>query len=195
MKNAVIGVRVHSGWGAVVAVSGSDGKPEIVERKRVIVIDPKAAGTKPPFHFAETMSLENAERHLASCEAASQRLALAAIGEILDALRAKDYRVIGSVILLASGRTLPALPEILKSHALIHTAEGEFFRKIFRDTFERLQTRVTGFHERELVEFGNAVPGIVQGISDLRKLVGSPWTMDEKTAALAAWMLLNGESV
>ena len=34
---------------------------------------------------------------------------------------------------LASGRTLPALEQILASHPMVHTAEGEFFRKAIRE--------------------------------------------------------------
>jgi hypothetical protein len=192
MKDAAIGVRVHSGWGVLVAVSGSGGEPKIVTRKRVTIIDPATPGAKQPYHFAEKLALSAAEKHLARCAETSGWLALAAVDEELHDLGRHDYRVSGCALLLASGRKLPPLADILASHALIHTAEGEFFRKIFREAFEQLKIRVTGFHECELDEFGNATPGIVQRISDLRKLIGSPWTADEKSAALAAWMLLSG---
>jgi hypothetical protein len=199
MKQAAIGVRVHSGWGAVVAVSGYDaGMPEIVERKHIIVIDPTAAGMKQPYHFAESMTIQAAEKHLSKCAAVSGRLALAAVSEMLQELRRRDYKVSGCALLLASGRTLPLLPDILTSHALIHTAEGEFFRQIFRDAFEQLRVRVSGFRERALEEdaptfFGNAAPQVLQRIASLGRAVGPPWTQDEKAATLAAWMLLSGK--
>src|SRR5271170_436174 len=87
MKSAAIGVRVHSGWGAVVAVSGDGDGPEILERKHITIIDPTAAGAKQPFHFAEALSDQDAERHIAACEKTSGRLALAAVGEMLDGPR------------------------------------------------------------------------------------------------------------
>jgi hypothetical protein len=192
MKQAAIGVRVHSGWGAVVAVSGADDGPEILERRHITIIDPTAAGTKQPFHFAEGLSLEKAEKHISDCAVASGRLAVAALGDLLDGLRGHGCKVVGCALLLASGRGLPALPDILASHALIHTAEGEFFRRVFRDAFEELQMRVTGFRERGLEE--NASPRILQRISGLGKVIGPPWTADEKLATLAAWILLSGES-
>ena len=37
--------------------------------------------------------------------------------------------------------------------------------------------------------FGKAAAGVRQRISDLRSIVGSPWTRDEKTAALAGLMV------
>jgi len=192
MKQAAIGVRVHSGWGAVVAVSRADDGPEILERKHITIIDPTAAGTKQPFHFAEKLSLAKAEKHISECAAASGRLAVVALGDLLEGLRGRGCRVESCALLLASGRALPVLPDILASHALIHTAEGEFFRRVFREAFEQLRVRVTGFRERGLEE--NASPRVLQRISGLGKAIGPPWTVDEKMAALAAWILLSGKS-
>lgn len=187
MKPAAIGVRMHSGWGALVAVSGNVAAPEILERKHIVVIDPEKAGAKQPYHFAESMALPAAEKHIAKCEAASALLASSVIDEVLGDLRKHDYQVAGCALLLASGRALPSLPDILASHALIHTAEGEFFRKIARNAFEKLGVVVTGVRERELS------PDAMKRISALGRSIGPPWTTDEKTATLAALMLLNGD--
>jgi hypothetical protein len=195
MKRAAIGLRVHSGWGALVAVSGEPGAVEVIDRRRIVITDPKIPGAKQPYHFAEKLALQAAEKYLANCAAVSERLALAALRDIIRELRDRDYRVVGSAILLASGRPLPALSEILNSHALIHTAEGEFFRRIFRGACERLKIRVKGFRERELEEraktvFGRAAAPLRRKIAKLGKSLGPPWTQDQKTAALAARMVL-----
>lgn len=184
MKPVAIGVRMHSGWGALVAVSGEAAAPEILERRHIVVIDPAMAGAKQPYHFAESMALPAAEKHIANCAAASARLANAAIDELLSDLRKRDYRVAGCALLLASGRALPSLPAILASHALIHTAEGEFFRNIMRDAFEKLGVHVAGVRERELE------PVAMKRLSALGRSVGAPWTADEKAATLAALMVL-----
>ena len=190
VKDAAFGIRMHSGWGVVVCVSGNSATPEIVDRRRIVIIEPTMEGAKQPYHFAEALSLEEAERHIQKCAGASQRLALQAIGEMLDGVTARNYRVVGCAILLASGRALPSLEKILASHALIHTAEGEFFRKVVREACEHFRIPVVGLRERELDEranatFGKATAGVRQRISDLRSAVGSPWTQDEKAAALA----------
>ena len=194
MKNAAFGIRMHSGWGVLVCISGNVSAPEIVDRRRIVVIEPTMEGGKQPYHFAETLPLEEAERHLQKCAAVSERLALQATREMLDAVTVRNYRVVGCAMLLASGRALPALPNILASHALVHTAEGEFFRKVAREACERCGIPVVGFRERELDEranatFGKAAAGVRQRISDLRSTVGSPWTQDEKTATLAGLMV------
>jgi hypothetical protein len=195
MKHAAIGVRMHSGWGVLVSVSGDAAAPEVVDRKRIVITDPTMAGANQPYHFVEKLGLQDAEKHLQDCAAVSERLALAAIRDTLEAMHARNYRVVGSAMLLALGRALPPLSGILASHALVHAAEGEFFRKIVQEACERLRIRVTGFRERELDErakamFGNAAARVQQRISNLGSSVGPPWTKDEKTAAFAALMLL-----
>jgi hypothetical protein len=191
MKEAAFGIRVHSGWAVLVCVSGDPTSAEIVDRRRVVMIEPAMEGAKQPYHFAEHLVLEEAQRHLQKCEAASQRLATHAIREMLDGATARKYRVVGCAILLASGRALPDLSGILASHALIHTAEGEFFRAVVREACKRCGITVLGVRERQLDEradatFGKSAAKVRKHICELGKIVGSPWTRDEKVAALAA---------
>jgi hypothetical protein len=195
MNSAAIGLRVHSGWGALVAMSGRHGAEEIIERRKVVIIDPKAPGVTQPYHYVEEMDLRAAERHLAKCAAESRRLALEALRQISAQLRERNFLLIGSAILLSSARPLPELDEILGSHALIHTAEGEFFRHAFRQAFERLEIPVTGIRESELDDyaqkaFGRDTLEVHKKIEGMGRTLGPPWTKDEKTAALAAAIVL-----
>jgi hypothetical protein len=185
LKRAAIGVRAHSGWAALVAVTGRPGSVRVLDRRRIVIADPQTPGAKQPYHFAEKLELGAAEKHLESCAAVSQRLALSAIGHVVKEL--KGYEIAGAAVLLASGRQLPSLPDILRSHALIHTAEGEFFRLIVRQACERLGICVTGIREKELGE-GSALH---LEIARLGKIVGPPWTQDQKMAALAAMKVLS----
>jgi hypothetical protein len=199
MKRAAIGVRMHSGWGALVAVSFSAGKVEVIERRRVAVTTPQTPGANQPYHFAENLELPEAEKFLGDCFAASKRLAIAAVRDVVGELGGRQYRVVGSAVLLASGRPLPTLAKILASHALIHAAEGEFFREVFSKACEGLDLSVTGFPERNLDEsfqavFGKAAASMRKRISTLGRSLGPPWTKDQKSAALAALVVLaNGQ--
>ncbi len=194
MKRAAIGFRMHSGWGALVAVS-NEGAPEIIERKHVVVADAAIRGSKQPYHYAENLGLEKAEEHILKCSTASKQLASLAIGEILSELAKRGHQVESSAILMASGRTLPSLEKILASHALIHSAEGEFFRAIIRGACEEASLDVAAFRERDLDElvrktFGKKANRIKQELSKCGKRLGPPWTQDEKLAALAASLAL-----
>ena len=48
MKTAAIGVRMHSGWGALVAVSNDGGTLEIIDRQRVSLTTSGARGGNQP---------------------------------------------------------------------------------------------------------------------------------------------------
>lgn len=203
MKSAAIGVRMHSGWGVLVAVSISGDTVEIVERRRITVIAPGTAGAKQPYHFAKNLDLVEAERFVGNCFAASKCLALAIIQNVMGKLVERQYRIAGSAVILASGRAQPPLSKILGSHAAIHAAEGEFFREVFSKACEDLKLSVTGIRERDLQEraettFGKAAIRIQQQLSALGRFLGPPWTTDQKTAALAALIVLKagkGDSV
>ncbi len=197
MKSAAIGIRVHSGWGALVAVTGKPGSEEVIERSRVVIIDVDRPGMAQPYHFAESMKLPEAEKHIAACAARSARLALEAVREVMARMSDRGFHVAGAAILMSSGRPLPELKQILAAHPLIHTAEGEFFREAFRHALQELRIAVTGIRERELdahalAAFGKAAQKVSANIDGQGKSLGPPWTQDQKTAALAAAIVLAG---
>ena len=121
MKRAAIGLRMHSGWGAVVAVS-NDGLLKVVDRKHIVVADSGFPGSKQPYHYAANLDLKQAEAYIARCSGASGQLACSAICEIQSGLEKNGYRVEGSALLMGAGRQLPSLENILASHALIGLA-------------------------------------------------------------------------
>jgi hypothetical protein len=193
MKRAAIGFQMHSGWGVLVAVSGAPQAIEILARRRIVTADPDMPGAIQPYHYA--MNLQLPEKHIANCAAVSTRLAVAAIGDLVTELNARHYRVVGSAVLLASGRSLPPLEKILAAHPLIHTAEGEFFRHTVTQACEELQISVTAIKQRDLDErakaaFGKVASEVQGSIEGLGKTIGPPWTKDHKTATLAAALIL-----
>lgn len=186
---------MHSGWGALVAVSARVSQLEVIERRRILTIDPKMLGAKQPYHHVAQLELTEAERYLGECVRISQALARDALRGVMQDLDRRQYRLTGAALLLASGRALPSLPDILASHSLIHAAEGEFFRQAIRDACCHLAIPLTGYPERELEErakatFGGTTGQVQRTIASLGKSLGPPWTKDEKTATLAAALLL-----
>jgi hypothetical protein len=195
MKRAALGLQMHSGWGVLVAVSGAAQAIEILARQRIVTADPDMPGAIQPYHYAMSLKLSEAGKHLANCAAASTRLAAVAIRNVVSELNARQHHVVGSAVLLASGRSLPALEKILASHPLIHTAEGEFFRHTVSQACEELEIPVTAIRQRDLDErakaaFGNAATRVQHSIASLGSSIGPPWTKDHKTAALAAALIL-----
>ena len=179
MLQAALGFRAHSGWAALVAVAGSPHAIEVIERRIITVIDPAAAGARQPYHYVEHRDVRAAEEHLAKCAAVADRLAAEGLRGAVAGLTRRGHRVAGAALLLASGRPLPSLDRILASHALIHTAEGEFFRDVFRRACEHLRIPLAAIRERDLVP-----------AEGLRRPPDPPWAQDQKLAAFAACRIL-----
>jgi hypothetical protein len=193
MQRAAFGVQMHSGWGVLVALSLDP--LELLARRRMVTADPEIPGAIQPYHFAAQLEHAQQEKHLSRCATSSCRLAVSAIGEVMGELNQRGSGIVGTAVLFAAGRALPALEKILSAHPLIHTAEGEFFRQTAAKAFQGLEIPVTAIRERELDEraravFGNRASRVQSAISNLGTSVGPPWTRDHKTAALAAALIL-----
>jgi hypothetical protein len=66
------------------------------------------------------------------------------------------------VLSIASGRPLPSLPQILISHALIHSADGELFREALLHASKRCGIESFAIKESELLERGMNVSPATQ---------------------------------
>lgn len=177
---AALGFRAHSGWAAVVAVAGTLEAPRLLDRRRIVIADPDLPGSKQPYHAAAELPFAQAQALVTNAIESSRTLAIDAISATLEALRRKGHEVTACGILVGSGKALPKLEGILASHALIHTAEGEMFRDVLQWAARECDLAVTAVREKSLP------PDSLQAIASLGKLIGPPWTLDQKYATLAA---------
>jgi len=194
-QTAALGFRAHSGWAAVVAVSGPPDSPVVVDRRRIEIADPAIASSKQPFHAARELPLPLAEKLIQRCADSTQALAHGALLKMIQELRQMHCEVLGACILLSSGRPVGSLESTLASHAMIHTAEGEFFREALRGASEKCGVPVSGVKEREIFSRAAAelrLPrqALQQRMLEMGKSFGPPWRQEEKLAALAGWLIL-----
>jgi hypothetical protein len=194
-ERAAIGCRSHSGWAALVAIAGLPNSPLVIDRRRIETCDPANRGSKQPYHAAESLELRDAAALLKRCSQSTAQLSLRALRAAIEDLRGIGYRVESCGLTLGSGRALPELKKILASHALLHTAEGEFYRDALAGAGKECGLTVCGVKEKELVERGADHFRITPDELDRRlialgKPIGAPWTQDQKYAALVAWMAL-----
>jgi hypothetical protein len=193
-----IGFRVHSGWAAMVAVAGWPSNPVIVDRRRIEIAEGSDRGPVQPFHTAQEMGAERGAVFLDECRAASVALASASLETAIK--QTGGDRVQVCAILTGSGRRSPNLEATLASHAAIHSAEGEFFREVVARAAEHCGLRVDRTKEKELFseaerKFGMSSPKLRETINEIGKIVGPPWREDQKFAALAAWLAMEGASL
>ena len=195
MKQAAVGLRVHSGWSALVAVSLENGAPTVLSRERVHLVETFSYKFRQPYHTAGRMPLEKARAFVAGSLTEAKRLATLALRSTQAELGRQGFQVERSALLLASGKTLPGLESILLSHALIHTADGELFREALRHSSADCGLEIACIKERELLDRGVKTlrtkrDRLLRRLTELGTAFGSPWTQDEKYAALAAWLVL-----
>jgi len=186
---AAIGLRAHSGWAAAVAIGGPVEAPWVITRRRIVMVDLHSAGGKQPYHAAVGLEIAEARRMVTDCGARAAALAAAALRGMAGDLRGLGHEAAGCALLLASGRPLPELENILASHALIHTAEGELFREALRAASRDCGLPLLEIKERDLL---TPAKPLEPHLAAMGKAIGPPWRQDQKYAAMAAWLMLRG---
>lgn len=195
MQQAAIGLRAHSGWTALVAVSLQEDSPLVLWRDRPHLVKTFTYEYRQPYHTAEKRSPAEARKFVSRVRSEARLLSHRTLGGVQANLKNAGYELKCCALLLASGRTLPELPKILESHALIHTADGELFREALLHASKRCGVESFTAKESELMDrAADAVhlqpKELYQRLSDLGRSLGSPWTQDEKLAVLVAWLSL-----
>lgn len=160
-----LGISIHTGWGACVVVGGSPRQPEIVANE---VVELLGDSERFCFHRAATMP----RPAVAAWIARIRKIAVSNAARALAPLLARDVQVCA---LVAKEGDAGDLDAVLASHPRIHSAEGFFYRDVFRDACAVPVRLVT--------------PATLDA-STVGKLAGPPWGRDQKLAALAAWKAL-----
>jgi hypothetical protein len=192
---AMVGLAPHSGWAAAVVLAGSAAAPRVVLRERLELAAADLAGARQPYHALAGLPPEEAERRLEHYSAAAGRLALSALGGLIERSRTAGVEPAGAGILAATGRSGATLAAILASHALIHTADGQHFRAALARACASLGLAVTQLPQRLLAAEAagplRRAPGeLAAALRALGRGIGPPWGADQKNAALLAWLLL-----
>jgi hypothetical protein len=195
MQRAAVGFRVHSGWTALVAVALDNDSPQILLRRRPQLVKSFTFEFRQPYHTAEKRPFAEAGEIIARAESEAAEFARQAVDAAQRDLSYVGYKLDRCALLLASGRPLPALDRILASHALIHTADGELFRKALLDAGHSCGLKAFTLKENALLETASQTlrqePGeFSRRLTALGSGLGPPWSQDEKFSALAAWLAL-----
>jgi hypothetical protein len=184
----VIGVADHSGWAFLIAVAMVNGKPAIVDRRRVELID-EGLPTQPYHHETLTLNEVEAERLLRKVR---QSIA-ARTAEAFDRLSADlapQYQV--SAIAIREP-TLARLPEtVAEAHRSYHTtcrADGMLYHTAICAAAQQRQWELI-FHRRG-EELAKAASALQASTSEVERFVNGlkqtpPWTAEHRSAFAAA---------
>lgn len=177
----------------MVAVGGSGRAPVVLARSRFELCDEKLP--RAVYHAARNLDLPGAERLVRKVELAARRAAEWQLQRTAEELEAGGYQVMGAGIAAGPRRLGAGLAEILASHPLVHSAEGQLYREALTGAAELLRLPLTRFLQQDLYEqaagqIGLSDESLRAQLTGLGRALGPPWQKDQKEAAAAAWLAL-----
>src|SRR5262245_4212617 len=186
MSKVGLGFNVHTGWAAVVAVMKKRDALEVIAKERIDMAFTFEEGAV--FHMAESLSVSKARVLIDSREKKFEALAVTALAAIIDRL---EVEVAGSAVVDGAAKKLPPLESVLKSHALIHTAEGDLYRRIIVRACDACEVPAIAVGSKELgARAAHALrvteEELAARMAAAGKASGRPWAADQKRAAMAA---------
>ena len=184
----VVGVADHNGWAALVCVSVKDGSPEVIDRRRVELIEPGLP--KHPYEH-ETANAAEAERLVQEVRDSAAHCAERALSRLRSGL------VTTGKILSIALRTapLPRLPDsVAEVHASWHVtvrADAMLYHEALCTSAAALGINVDTFargEERARAAEATATTAerLDRFLSGLRASLGPPWQQDHQAAAARA---------
>ncbi len=172
----------------MVVVGGDAAVPDMLARARIQTCPTGLPGEA--YHAASRVDPARARGVIAAVERAAEKAVLVEVQALARMLKQKGYE-------LAAGGvpgTLTAqrpLASILKVHALLHKAEGELYREALAAGCEAAGLSVRRFAPGAALELLQGLAPATEGrLADWGKVLGPPWTRDEREAAAAAWFAL-----
>jgi hypothetical protein len=170
----------------------------VVDRRRVELVEEAGAlWAMQPYHAAEGLPPDEARAVVKRGVEAARRVALREIQAASKRAREAGHEIAACAVLV--GEPMPDwnVAEILAVHFRMHKAEGVLFRDVLARAAEACELKLVAIPEKRLMEHAEAVfakpaEDLGKTIGMLGKSVGSPWGRDQKDAALAAMIALQG---
>ncbi|MES2068738.1 MAG: hypothetical protein V4488_00220 [Pseudomonadota bacterium] len=189
------GMKAHSGWAALVVVGAGDEGYRIIDRRRIELVD--EAWVKHPYHAAEMLEPDFARRLVERGIARAQRTTGREMRAALHREREHEHEIAACAVLV--GKPMPdwSVAEIIAVHIRMHMAEGLLFQDALVHAAQACGAKPVAIPEKLLMQqaeqvFGSPASVLQENLTELRKLVGPPWGKDQKDAALAAMIALQG---
>ena len=192
--NVALGLKAHSGWAALVVIGVADGELEVIDRRRLDLVEEEWA--KQPYHAAEQLEIKDARQVVKRGIRSAQKNAKRAVSDVLRRLEKNEHEVVGCAVLMGEPMPEWTVDQILAVHFRMHKAEGVLFREALASAARDCNLKVTEVPEKTLNDFavqmlGKPIKKLNETVASLGKSVGAPWGKDQKEATLAAMIALN----
>ena len=198
-QRAALGFKLHTGWGVLVAVAGRPSEIQVLLRRRVELLPPNSSIPRFVYHAASEKPLTEATKLVKLGTKAAQEAARLAVKGAMEELSSRGVKVDVCGVLSGSTVVPNDLAVILRSHPLIHAAEGALFQNAIASACEGRGMRVILSREREVWARAAAIwdiaePALRKSVDGLRKSLGPPWSADHKSATAIALLALKSHT-
>ena len=193
------GIKAHSGWAALVVLGTRSGELQVVDRCRMELIEKdEASWAKQPYHAAEGLNASDARDLVKRGVETARRIAVREMRTVAKRTREAGHEVAACAVLVVDPMPGWTVDEILAVHFRMHKAEGVLFRDALVRAVTACGLKLVRVPEKQLDEhaeraLATSVNSLRRTIVSLGKSVGPPWGKDQKDAALAAMIGLQGK--
>jgi hypothetical protein len=179
----------------MVALTGSRAAPDVVDRRRIELIDATDEASRFVYHQASELPLPAATQLVETSIRTALDTTLVALRSALVNLNERGFVIHRAGMVGLAPTNLGALAGILASHAAIHTAEGELYRTAIVAACEMLGIAVDRMAANSLRDDAPRAIGLTVAVMDdhmalVKRRLGPPWGQDQKAAMTAAWTAL-----
>jgi hypothetical protein len=184
-----VGFKAHSGWAVQVAISLSGNDLQVIDRRRIELVEPGATWAKQPYHAAEGLPSAKAKQLVKRGVESAYRVAAREMEALVERSKQDGHEIIGCAILIGTPMPEWTTEQILAVHMRMHKAEGLLFPGALASAAAACELNVLEISEKSLTARGAASPRlavVTRKISQLGKTIGPPWGKDQKAATLAA---------
>ena len=189
-RPVVVGVADHSGWAIFVSVAVVSGRPTVLDRRRVSLIE-KALPNQPYEHETRALREDEAEQLLRSVKRSIEVCTALALDR-LSADLLPEYRVSGIAIRHAPLDAMPAtIGEVHRSYHVLCRADAMMYHAAICAAVRQRGWQLA-FHHRgeELTMAAQALQmtphDVERFVTDLRATLKPPWTVEHRHAFAAA---------
>jgi hypothetical protein len=190
-----LGLKAHSGWAALVCIGSSREGLQVVDRRRIELIEAGEVWAKMPYHSAEELKGAQAQSLVKRGVESAHRVAAREMRDTVDRLRERGDDIVACAVLTPDPMPKWSTEDILSVHFRMHKAEGVLFPDALCRAAEACEVRLLSVPEKQLdalaaERLGASADKIAKAVATLGKSAGPPWGKDQKTATVAAMIAL-----
>lgn len=185
------GFKAHSGWAALVVIGDSSDGLRVIERRRIELDPDDVEWAKQPYHAAADLPSAEARPLIERAISSAHRIAANELRKFVKRSHSAGHEISGCAVIVGTPMPQWSIEQILSVHVRMHKAEGVLFPDALARAVESCGLNLATFTEQELSARSEASRAS-NVITALGKSVGPPWGKDQKSAAFAAMLVLEG---